>query len=172
MVHVPPVRGPLGAAVTQRLLVVARGIERLLGSCAAWDERVVSDLLALRAVAQHAPHPCTPGELRHALLFRKQSASGAMDRLERRGLARRIDVEDQRRRAFDLTARGRASLADVDQCMTTTGDALLAPLESDERGELDWLLDRIELAVREELFELEVAALTGPGPLRRGQRGS
>ena len=66
-----------------------------------------------------------------------------VDDLEARELARRRAVPgDRRLRAVELTDRGRAVFQDAEATATSTGEALLAHLDPDERSTLVALLGR------------------------------
>jgi DNA-binding MarR family transcriptional regulator len=76
--------------------------------------------------------------------------AGVIDRLEARGLLqRRVAAEDRRVRRLQLTAAGRALLAELVPAMRRTQERILAPLPKGERQAFVRMLRRLVLANNE-----------------------
>jgi DNA-binding MarR family transcriptional regulator len=87
--------------------------------------------------------PLTIGELQNALMLGSSTLTGALDRMEKVGLLRRVPVEGDRR-AFRLEpanwpAKRRDALMAT---LTSTEDKCFAGLSDGERRELSRLLDK------------------------------
>lgn len=157
MHHPVPVRGTPNLQIVHRLLVLGHGIERLLAADAWCDERCGYDLLSVRVVEACEPSPCVPADIARALLCRRQTASPLVHRLLREGLVDRAAVSDRRCRAVRLTAAGRMLVDEADRRLSAVGASLFGKFWSEEQvREVAAILHRLELAVREALFEQEI----------------
>lgn len=88
--------------------------------------------------------PLTPGELQDLLALGSSTLTGAIDRMEKAGLVRRVpDPEDRRsvrvEPAGALAKKKEAVLARL----VEAEQAFFAPLTADERGELARLLEKV-----------------------------
>ena len=92
-----------------------------------------------------AAHPgVTQHDLAESSEVDRSSLVAVLDGLEARGLAeRRTHAEDRRKRAVHLTAHGEATLATLQAEAREVGRELLAPLEAEERKELQRLLRKL-----------------------------
>jgi DNA-binding MarR family transcriptional regulator len=121
--------------------LVSAQVEALAGEYGM--SRAEGDLLfTLRRAG--APYRLLPSQLSGALLVSSGTMTSRLDRLEARGLIRRVPNPDDRRSvAVELTRRG---LALVDEAVTRHVDAereMLAPLSARERATLDRLLAKL-----------------------------
>lgn len=164
MQPVPPVRGPDGAALVHRLMVLAHGMRRLVGASAAWDERNGLDPLVARVVAACEPSPCTAADVARSLLCRFQTASTALVRLQREGIVRRAPMTDRRCRGYRLTRRGLADVREADGWLEVVSRDVSHMARPEEIRPFTATLARFELAVREELFEQELHGIAGVPP--------
>lgn len=72
------------------------------------------------------------------------SVSSLLQGLERRGLLeRRSEAGDDRSKRLYLTAAGRELISGLDAAMADVDASLLAPLDADERGTLQALMDKL-----------------------------
>ncbi len=156
MIPIPPVRGPLPAQVAHLLLVTGHGVSRLLDAGATWDDWRAYDLLGLRVAAQQGSCATVPAELGRALLCRRQTASAIVTRLEAAGLAVPTPLADGRHRGVRLTDAGWSAIEQADFWLTNVGNRALADLDASSQTRVENLLERIDLALREEFFEQEV----------------
>jgi len=90
----------------------------------------------------------TPGLTQHALAAAAEidasTLVATLDALERRGLAeRRILPEDRRKRAIHLTPDGEAALRRGRAIAKRLGDELFGALDDDERAQFDLLLRKL-----------------------------
>jgi MarR family transcriptional repressor of emrRAB len=135
---------------------VSNPLANLVGAAALLVEDAVRERLE-QELARTASAPAAlvtlshaPGQsiddLRAALGLSHSGAVRLVDRLETDGLVRRSRTGG-RQVAVELTARGRRALTTVERARLAAADDLLAPLESDERRQLERLLRRL-LAAR------------------------
>jgi DNA-binding MarR family transcriptional regulator len=131
----------LGARVLRLERFVARRVRADLEAVGLHDGEV-NVLAALRRSGP--PYELTPTELYQSLLVSSGAMTNRIDRLEQAGYVRRIpDVADRRRTRVALTERGRET---IDAAMDTHLEgleALFAPLDEDERRQLEDLLRRL-----------------------------
>lgn len=91
------------------------------------------------------------GEVADALGADRSTMVRLMDRLERRGLVRRVAHAGDRRTVIPtLTAAGTALLEESTPLVKASEDAFAAPLSAEERSALAALLDRLETAAPRE----------------------
>lgn len=125
----------------------------LMSHAAAHAHRLVSEALA--AEGYRKPHftvlvaldelgPASQATLGRRLSIDRSDMAAVIADLEREGLiARWRDEEDRRRNVVRLTPAGKRTLKRLDARLQKAQDALLAPLEAGERGELQRLLTRV-----------------------------
>jgi len=88
--------------------------------------------------------PVSQREVSSVLLLDPSDLVTLVDILERAGLLeRRRDPADRRRYALEVTARGQLAVARLRQIAREANEEVLAPLDDDERSELEKLLSRI-----------------------------
>ena len=88
--------------------------------------------------------PISQAELGRRLGWDRKNINVALDRLEADGLAERAaDPTDPRRNIVSLTSAGRAALHKGDARLAAAHDELLEPLTSEERQQLNALLQRL-----------------------------
>jgi DNA-binding MarR family transcriptional regulator len=96
----------------------------------------------LHTVAQL--EPVSQREVSSALLLDPSDLVTLVDILEQAGLLeRRRDPADRRRYALEVTARGQLAVARLREIAREANEEVLAPLDDDERSELEKLLSRI-----------------------------
>ena len=96
----------------------------------------------LHTVAQL--EPVSQREVSSVLLLDPSDLVGLVDILEGAGLLeRRRDPADRRRYALEVTARGQLAVARLRELAREANEEVLAPLDADERSELERLLSRI-----------------------------
>lgn len=101
-----------------------------------------SDAGILRLLGQSAG--MSQQELAAALRMHASALVSVLDDLEARGLVERQDnAADRRTYALHLTAKGRATLADIARVSQEHNEALCGPLTKEEREVLAGLLRRI-----------------------------
>jgi MarR family transcriptional regulator, 2-MHQ and catechol-resistance regulon repressor len=104
----------------------------------------LSDFMALEALLHKGP--LTVGEIRTRVLLASGSMTAAIDRLEKMRLVRREFTErDRRARVVHLTAQGKRLVKTVFEAHSRDLEALMAILDSRERGELYTLLKKLGL---------------------------
>ena len=143
---------------TEAMGVVLRiqALEKLLGDQAAerlqafglhwWQYDVLS---ALRR--QGPPFRMAATELAEAGMLTSGAMTNRIDRLEARGLVRRLpDPEDRRRVLVELTALGMEQVDRATEARFATASAALACLGPRQRRQLEGLLRRLLLAQDEE----------------------
>ena len=108
----------------------------------------VGALSALRVAGP--PHRLSPTRLGKGLMLSSAGVTSRVDRLERRGLVRRLDDPDDRRGVIvELTGEGVEIVDAAVAALTTSDRALLAGFEPDE-------LARFEVLLRKFLSGLEL----------------
>lgn len=167
---VPPVRGPRESEILQRLLVLAHGMRRLLVAWSWFDERRAFDPLTLRVAAECEPAPCIAVTVQHALLCRFHTASAALERLRMHLLLEEVDTEDARCRGYRLTRHGRLQVRDADAWLEMVGSPAISRVTPEALDVFVSTLRLLEIAVREEVFELECRGITGTGLEPRKRR--
>ena len=96
----------------------------------------------LHTVAQL--EPVSQREVSSVLLLDPSDLVGLVDILEGAGLLeRRRDPADRRRYALEVTERGQLAVARLRELAREANEEVLAPLDADERSELEKLLSRI-----------------------------
>ena len=94
---------------------------------------------ALAVLAAEGPH--AQRELGEKLQIDRSTMVALVDDLEGMGLVeRRRDREDRRRYGLILTDAGRGALSEADSLVEGVQEAVLAPLDEDQRRELHGLL--------------------------------
>ncbi len=125
-------------AEVARLLVIARLIDRRLEATAAEFGVHPSEgdvLFTLRRAG--APHRLSPKGLAEALLVTSGTMTNRLDRLEARGLVRRLpDPRDRRGLLVELTDAGRALADEAVAVHVAREEELLAGLTPREREQL------------------------------------
>jgi DNA-binding MarR family transcriptional regulator len=97
---------------------------------------------ALRALHEYPDIDQTT--LSRIISFDRATIGGLVDRLEAKGLVRRmVDKTDRRSRTLRLTAQGRALLALLRPMLERVSERMLAPLTVSEREQLLDLLERV-----------------------------
>jgi DNA-binding MarR family transcriptional regulator len=128
-------------AEVARLLVIARLIERRLDATAMEFGVHPSEgdvLFTLRRAG--APHRLSPKALSEALLVTSGTMTNRLDRLEARGLVRRLpDPADRRGVLVELTDEGRALADRAVEVHLAREEELLAGLSRRERDQLSRL---------------------------------
>ncbi len=100
------------------------------------------DLLALDAIGLDGP--MRMGDLADALGVGQSAATPVADRLEGQGWVRRVRSEaDRRVWLVELTDDGRRAFEAEDAVRKKAVDAMLAPLDGDERATLVALLEKV-----------------------------
>ena len=128
-----------------------------------WGEHLV--LAALRRSGP--PFRMTPTTLFSALLLSSGAMTNRLDRLEERGLVRRLpDPSDRRGRLVELTAKGRRVVDKAVVDHIADEEKLLAPLNRSERQRLAELLRKLMLSEPFRALEPTPA----PSPTARVQR--
>lgn len=113
-----------------------------------------NELRALDLVA--AGGETTAGALATGLGLTTGAVTGILDRLERRGLVRRRQDPDDRRRVLVVPGEGTpAQLAGVPDPLAAAVGDLLAVAPSDQLGTVDRLLSVLDLSLRDELRRLD-----------------
>lgn len=132
-------------AEVARLMAVGQLIERRIDAMATQfgvDRGQGDVLFALRRAG--APYRLSPSQLTDALLVTSGTMTNRLDRLEARGLIRRLPNPDDRRGVvIELTAE---ALEVVDRAVTVHVERereMLAPLGDAERRQLDRILRRL-----------------------------
>ncbi|HEU4673537.1 MAG TPA: MarR family transcriptional regulator [Candidatus Limnocylindrales bacterium] len=104
----------------------------------------VGVLAALRIVGP--PHRLSPGRLGRGLMLSSAGVTSRLDRLERRGLLRRLpDPDDRRGVIVELTEEGRTVVDAAVGANVENEEKFLAPLTSEEIASLEDLLRRLLL---------------------------
>jgi DNA-binding MarR family transcriptional regulator len=102
----------------------------------------VGVLAALRIAGP--PHRLSPGRLGRGLMLSSAGVTSRLDRLERRGLLRRLpDPDDRRGVIVELTDEGLGVVDAAVAANTENGEQVLAPLSAAEVETLEGLLRRI-----------------------------
>jgi DNA-binding MarR family transcriptional regulator len=134
----PDIEGIEVMAVVARLLHVGRLLQARLAESATEHGLQVADgdvLFTLRRAGE--PYRLSPGRLADALLVATGTMTGRLDRLEKRGLVRRIPNPDDRRALeVELTAEGLALVDAVIGEHVAREHEMLAPLSATEREQL------------------------------------
>lgn len=125
-----------------RLMHVGRLIEARIDAMAAefGVDRGQGDVLfTLRRAG--APYRLSPSQLTDALLVTSGTMTNRLDRLERRGLIRRLPNPDDRRGVvIELTDEARAVVDRAVEEHVAREQEMLAPLSAEDRRELDRIL--------------------------------
>jgi DNA-binding MarR family transcriptional regulator len=125
-------------AVVGRLLAVGGLIGRHLDAAAApygLDRGQGDVLFTLRRAG--APYRLSPSALAESLLVTSGTMTPRLDRLEQRGLVRRVDnPRDRRGRDVELTDEGRRLTDELVARHVANEQAMLAPLSARERAAL------------------------------------
>lgn len=88
--------------------------------------------------------PLSQADLSRRLGIDRSDIVGALNELERDGLAVRApDERDRRRNAIRITPEGVEALHALDEVVNRAQDALMEPLSADERAQLEALLQRL-----------------------------
>ncbi len=128
-----------------RLLVIARAIERRLEATAAEFGVHPSEgdvLFTLRRAG--APHRLSPKGLADALLVTSGTMTNRLDRLEARGLVRRLpDPRDRRGLLVELTEAGRELADRAVEVHVAREEEMLAGLTPRERAQLSRLARKL-----------------------------
>jgi DNA-binding MarR family transcriptional regulator len=133
-----------------------------------WGEHLV--LAALRRAGP--PFRMTPTTLFNSLLLSSGAMTNRLDRLEEKGLVRRLpDPNDRRGRLVELTPKGRRIVDKAVVDHIADEENLIAPLNRSERQQLAALLRKLLLSKPfRALYSAPVSATTTPGNRRRRLR--
>ncbi|MFJ9641472.1 MarR family winged helix-turn-helix transcriptional regulator [Streptomyces sp. NPDC101206] len=102
-------------------------------------------MAVLSSLAADGPQP--QRDLATRLAVHPSDMAKVLDELTRAGwVDRERDSDDRRRITATLTAAGRTALAELEAEVAAVQDALLAPLDADERNTLHRLLLRLHTA--------------------------
>jgi len=119
-------------------------IQGLLEHCAGARQISISQMRLLGVLRDRTP---TMNELATLLGLDKSSATGLVDRAERRGLVTRVPSSSDRRVVLvDLTDVGRALVAAVSARFEADVAALLEPLSPPDRSSLAAVVSRLLVA--------------------------
>jgi DNA-binding MarR family transcriptional regulator len=145
--------------IVDRLMLSAKYLERLAASLSAPHELQLADYEILaRLFWIGPPHRLRPSQLAAGTLAPPTSITNRLDRLERRGMVRRVaDPKDRRVLAAELTDSGRELFTAIVAEQAKAERAIFEQLEPGELETLDGLLRRVM-----ELLE----ARLGPAPRR------
>jgi DNA-binding MarR family transcriptional regulator len=126
----------------------------LLGQAALHGDRLVGQALAQDGVRKHhfrvlvtldEDGSGSQAEIGRRLSIDRSDLHAVLNDLERDGLVRRVrDEHDRRRNVVELTAAGAAMLKRLAARVDGAQDALLQPLDADERAELRRLLAALD----------------------------
>ncbi|AUM16668.1 MULTISPECIES: MarR family winged helix-turn-helix transcriptional regulator [Rhodococcus] len=95
-------------------------------------------------VVGHSPEPLRLGDVAKSLRIAPRSATEVIDRLETRGLTRRVaDPADRRAVCVHLTDEGRRITAELDAARDAEATEFFAHLDGPERTELARLLRKL-----------------------------
>jgi DNA-binding MarR family transcriptional regulator len=132
-------------ATVARVLAVGRTIDERIGGLAKQNGIDLAEgdvLFTLRRSG--SPYRLTPSAISAALLVPSGTLTSRLDRLERKGLIRRVPhPTDRRSMEVELTDRGRGG---VDAAVTehvAREQEMLAPLSPREREQLDRLMRKL-----------------------------
>ena len=102
----------------------------------------VGALSALRVAGP--PHRLSPTRLGRGLMLSSAGVTSRIDRLERRGLVRRLpDPDDRRGVIVELTDEGEKLVDEAVAAVAASDRQLLARLDADEVGQLQGLLKKL-----------------------------
>jgi DNA-binding MarR family transcriptional regulator len=126
-------------AQVARVIAVARLMERRIGELAAENGMTPGEgdvLLTLRRAG--SPHRLSPSRLSESLLISSGAMTNRLDRLEERGLVRRIPNPDDRRGLdIELTPKARRLVDDLVGEHVAREQRMLEPLSATERRQLE-----------------------------------
>lgn len=102
--------------------------------------------------AAEPPHRLTPTRLMRLLMLSSAGVTGRVDRLERRGLVRRLtDPSDRRGVQVELTAEGERLLDEAASANAIGADRVFAMLNRQDRAALDRTLRKLLQALERPL---------------------
>ncbi len=105
----------------------------------------LSDFAALEVLLHKGP--LTMSAIAEKVLLANASMTSAIDRLDERGLVRRVNSESDRRvRIVELTAQGRTFISAIYERHERELDALMGGLSQAERNQLRHLLKKLGYA--------------------------
>lgn len=99
-------------------------------------------------ILKYAEQPMTQNEIGERLLVDKSNITGLLDRMEKSGLIRRIDVPGDRRcHHVELTGAGLEIIAAVEQPYRSLVKKLMSEFSSEEIACLTQYMERLQTAV-------------------------
>jgi MarR family transcriptional regulator, 2-MHQ and catechol-resistance regulon repressor len=120
----------------------------------------LSDFMALEVLLHKGP--LTVGEIGFRVLLTSGSMTAAVDRLERRGLARReFAEEDRRARVIHLTSKGERLVKAVFEAHSRDLENLMGALDSSQRVQLYELLKKLGLSAAAASHDSDALSHTG-----------
>jgi DNA-binding MarR family transcriptional regulator len=132
-------------ALVARLLTVARLIERRIAAMAAEQGLTQGEgdvLFTLRRAGP--PYRLSPSRLAESLLVSSGAMTNRLDRLEERGLVRRIpNPSDRRSLAIELTAKARRLVEELVGEHVAREQRMMEPLSRSERKQLQGLTRKL-----------------------------
>ncbi|MGQ0841262.1 MarR family winged helix-turn-helix transcriptional regulator [Actinokineospora sp.] len=145
--------------IVDRLMISAKYLEQLAVRLSAPHELQLTDYEILaRLFWVGPPHRLRPSQLAAGTQAPPTSITGRLDRLERRGMLRRVaDPKDRRVLAAELTEAGHDLFARIVAEQATQERAIFDQLDPAELDSLDALLRRLMAVLAERL---------GPAPRR------
>lgn len=158
-VAVVPEIEPRVERVVDRILISARYLERLTGALAAPQDIALSDYEILaRLFWVGPPHRLRPSQLATGTMAPATTVTSRLDRLERRGLIRRVpDPTDRRSLAAELTDTGRALFIRIVEQQARAEREIFGQLPEDDLDTLADLLRQVMVLLEDRL---------GPAPRR------
>ncbi|MBF0244907.1 MAG: MarR family transcriptional regulator [Planctomycetes bacterium] len=88
------------------------------------------------------------GEMGRRLVVSKSNVTGLVDRLERQGLAQRVESPDRRATLVRLTAAGAGLLSRAEPVLAASSSAIAGGLSESEKSQLALLLTKLRRLLR------------------------
>ena len=137
--------------IVERLSKLSRSFHRSLEATLAEHELMLGEWRVLRSLRFAGDEPCSPGDLSADLDLSSGAMTSRLDKLERRGLIRRLpDPNDRRGVLLELTDAGDRAWTDSTNAQARKEALLAGALTKAEQKQLNGLLRKLVLEFEEE----------------------